>query len=297
MIKFTRRDMLESKCTVVSRENSRKASIALWLFVGLVLGLSISYWVAFNLARMANLELSKDVFGALRGFGPTVAAMVALTYLLGRGSIRSLWAGLVQWRVSGQLYGIALLAPLAAMSLALLITYFIHPDVFAPGDINVVKLVAIFFILPILDGPIGEEIGWRGFFLPLLMQRYNAILASLIVASVWFLWHLPHYHVDGMEMSGLILPKYLLYTFALSLIHTWLFSRAQGSVLIHVIFHNMANYVVLLAFTLFPAVASVALGETSYFVAMLTLGTLAGLSIWRQPCPEEAPGNHQGTAG
>jgi len=274
-----------------SRENNRKSSMASWLFVGVVLGLSILYWVAFNVTRVANIELSKDIFGTLRGFGPTVAAMVALTYLHGRGSIRSLWAGLVHWRVSGQLYGIALLAPLAAMSLALLVTYSIHPDVFALGDINVLKLVAIFFILPIFDGPIGEEIGWRGFFLPLLMQRHNAIMASLIVALVWFLWHLPHYHVDGMDMSGVILPRYFLYTFALSLIHTWLFKRAQGSILIHVIFHNMANYVVLLGFTLFPAVATVALAENSYSVAMVTLGALAGLSIWRDPCPKETPGD------
>jgi len=142
--------------------------------------------------------------------------------------------------------------------------------------------------LPLLDGPIGEEIGWRGFFLPLLMQRSNAIVASLIVAVVWFLWHLPHYRADGMEMSALILAKYLIYTFALSLIHTWLFTRAQGSILIHVIFHNMANYVVLLAFTLFPAVATVALAETAYTVAMVTLAALAALSLWRQSRPKEA---------
>jgi len=267
--------------SAVRMEKNRKSSTAIWLFVGLVLGLSISYWVAFNVARAANMEWSKDIFGALRGFGPTVAAMVAVTYLHGRGSIRSLWARLFQWRVSGLLYGVALLAPVAAMSLALLITYFVHLDAFVLGDINVVKLVVIFFILPILDGPIGEEIGWRGFFLPLLLQRSNAIVASLIVAVVWFLWHLPHYHADGMEMSGLILTKYLIYTFALSLIHTWLFTRAQGSILIHVIFHNTANYVVLLAFTLFPAVATVALAETSYTVAMVALAALAALSLWR----------------
>ncbi|MFC1720198.1 CPBP family intramembrane glutamic endopeptidase [Pseudomonadota bacterium] len=213
---------------------------------------------------------------------------MAVTYLHGKGSIRALWARLFQWRVPGLLYGVALLAPLAAMSLALLITYFVHPDAFALGDINVVKLAVIFFILPLLDGPIGEEIGWRGFFLPLLMQRHNAIVASLIVAVVWFLWHLPHYHADGMEMSGLILAKYIIYTFALSLIHTWLFTRAQGSILIHVIFHNMANYVVLLAFTLFPAVATVALAETAYTVAMVIVAALAGLSLWRQARPKEA---------
>ncbi len=252
------------------------------MFVGVVLGLPVLYWAAFSVARGANVELPRDMLGALRGFGPTIAALVALVYLNDKGSIRSLWASVIKWRISGRLYAIALLAPMAAMALALLITYFNNPEVFALGDINVIKLVAIFFILPIVDGPLGEEIGWRGFFLPLLMQRHNAIMASLIVALVWFLWHLPHYQVDGRDMSGDLLPRYLIFTVALSFIHTWLFKRAQGSVLIHVIFHNMVNYMVLLSFTLFPAVATVALGETIYFVAMVALGAMAGLSIWRQ---------------
>lgn len=260
----------------------KKSSRALWVFIGVVLGLPILYWIAFSVAPGMDVELSRDILGALRGFGPTIAALVALMYLKNKGSIRSLWASLIHWRISGRLYAIALLTPMTAMALALLITYFNYPDVFALGDIHALKLVAIFFILPIFDGPLGEEIGWRGFFLPLLMQRYNAIKASLIVALIWFLWHLPHYQVDGRDMSGDFLPRYLLYTVALSFIHTWLFKRAQGSILIHVLFHNMVNYVVLLGFTLFPAVATVAIGETSYFVAMVALGALAGLSIWQQ---------------
>lgn len=266
----------------IHTENNKRSSIAIWVFVGVVLGLPILYWIAFNVAAAVNIELSKDILGTLRGFGPTIAAMVALAYLSGTDSIRKLWARVFQWRISGRLYAVALLAPFGAMIAALGITYFLYPDVLAFGEINAIKLIAIFFILPLVDGPLGEEIGWRGFFLPLLMQRHNALRASLIVGLIWFLWHLPHYHVDGRDMGGLFLPKYLIYSIALSLIHTWLFQRAQSSILIHIVFHNAVNYMVLLGVMLFPAIETVAVTEMSYLVAMVTLGLFAGLSIWRQ---------------
>ena len=36
-----------------------------------------------------------------------------------------------------------------------------------------------------------EEIGWRGFALPRLQKRHNALIATLIVGILWALWHLP----------------------------------------------------------------------------------------------------------
>ncbi len=83
-------------------------------------------------------------------------------------------------------------------------------------------------------------------------------------------------------MSGDFLFKYLLFMFTLSFMHTWLYKKTGGSVLIHVLFHNMTNYVVLLSFTLFPALKGIALDNTVYFYAMLALGALAAGSLWIQ---------------
>lgn len=83
--------------------NDKKSTTALWLFVGVVLGLPLMYWIIFYFAALANVELSRDVFGALRGFGPTVAAIAALAYVGRSGTIRSLWASVIQWRVSGRI--------------------------------------------------------------------------------------------------------------------------------------------------------------------------------------------------
>ena len=259
--------------------SSERSTTALWLFVLVVLGLPVLYWVVFFLAKQSDVQLSRNVFGVIRSYGPTFAALVALRYVSGRGAWRPLWASVIQWRISARWYAIALLLPLAMMFFALGITYFMHPDVFSLGDINPLKLFAILLILPFLDGPLGEEPGWRGYFLPALMQRHNAIVASLIVGLVWYLWHLPHYQMDGKDMGGDFLVKYLLFTIALSLLHTWLYKKTGGSVLIHVIFHNMTNYVVLMSFTLFPGLQSIELDNNLYFYSMLAMGALAAVAL------------------
>lgn len=40
---------------------------------------------------------------------------------------------------------------------------------------------------------LGEELGWRGFALPRLLQHMGPIRASLTLGALWALWHLPYF--------------------------------------------------------------------------------------------------------
>jgi len=55
---------------------------------------------------------------------------------------------------------------------------------------------------------IGEESGWRGFFLPELTKKYNTRTATLYTAFVWAFWHMPLFFYDkdfmAMGLVGLI---------------------------------------------------------------------------------------------
>jgi uncharacterized protein len=59
--------------------------------------------------------------------------------------------------------------------------------------------VGLFFGL--ISG-LGEEIGWRGFFVPELVKIFPYRTAILISGGVWTLWHLPLILFGGYTNSG-----------------------------------------------------------------------------------------------
>ena len=66
--------------------------------------------------------------------------------------------------------------------------------------------------------------------------RYSALLASLILGVLWAFWHLP-FVVTGEDTW----IDAILFTIEWSIVYTWLFNNAKGSVLIVMLFHNMNN--------------------------------------------------------
>ena len=53
--------------------------------------------------------------------------------------------------------------------------------------------VVFVFVLRLVnpwDGPGSEELGWRGFALPRLQERFPALTANLILAAFVVAWHL-----------------------------------------------------------------------------------------------------------
>jgi uncharacterized protein len=40
-------------------------------------------------------------------------------------------------------------------------------------------------VFQLFSGPLAEEAGWRGFALPHLQEKYNALVSSLILGMIW----------------------------------------------------------------------------------------------------------------
>lgn len=252
---------------------------AVRLYVVVVLGLSALHWLTFYLAGRAGWRLPEFAFGVLRSYGPTIAAIAALLYLGGRAELSRLWTGLTRWRLPGRLYLLVLVGPLVALAGILAVARVLIPEAMTASWVSPLKLLAIVVALVFLDGPLGEEPGWRGYLLPALLRTKSAIVASVGVALVWFAWHLPLYHADGKDLTPDYLAKYLLYTLALSFLHTWLFRRSGGSVLLNVLFHNMTNAMFFLPYKIFPALASEPLYTNLYLGCALVAGALAAWSL------------------
>ncbi|MEW6229479.1 MAG: CPBP family intramembrane glutamic endopeptidase [Bacillota bacterium] len=94
-----------------------------------------------------------------------------------------------------------------------------------------------------------ESEGWRGFAIPRLQTRYNALLTSLIIGALHSIWHIPLLFVKGVIQHTLaqevgFIPAFLgyaVFVIALAVQLTWVFNNTKGSVLLAAVFHGALN--------------------------------------------------------
>src|SRR4029434_8845943 len=67
--------------------------------------------------------------------------------------------------------------------------------------------------------------------LPKLLETRTATAASLILGSVWAIWHLPLILVGDFSAHGSIMPLIAAFAF------TWVSQNARGSVLLAILMH------------------------------------------------------------
>jgi uncharacterized protein len=148
---------------------------------------------------------------------------------------------MVRWRVGLQWYAVALLLPIVVILAAAALNVFLlgAQRTSSVADLGGWSSFLLLFLLSLLiPGFAGtwEEPGFRGYALPRLQFRYSALIASLILGVLWAFWHLP-FVVTGEQ----IWIDAILFIIEWSIVYTWLFNNAKGSVLIVMLFHAMNN--------------------------------------------------------
>jgi membrane protease YdiL (CAAX protease family) len=95
-------------------------------------------------------------------------------------------------------------------------------------------LFAVFFI-----AAIGEELGWSGYAIDPLQNRFSALGGALLLGVVWAVWHFIPLLSAKRSLDWVV--WWSLGTVALRVIITWLYNNTGRSVFIAVIFHAMFN--------------------------------------------------------
>jgi membrane protease YdiL (CAAX protease family) len=175
------------------------------------------------------------------GVGPFLAALLVLALTEGKSGVMGLLRRMVRWRVGLQWYAVALLLPIVVILAAAALNVFLlgAQRTSSVADLGGWSSFLLLFLLSLLiPGLAGtwEEPGFRGYALPRLQFRYSALIASLILGVLWAFWHLP-FVVTGEQ----IWIDAILFIIEWSIVYTWLFNNAKGSVLIVMLFHAMNN--------------------------------------------------------
>jgi membrane protease YdiL (CAAX protease family) len=190
--------------------------------------------IAFFVLAFA-LTWAPAPLGIFMAAGPLVAALVITAVVDGRRGLRELGSRMLRWRIGWQWYAVALLVPLALV----LGTGGLNVALGAPRSVilelsisEAVLLFALRLVVPVFS-PIGEEPGWRGFALPRLLDGGSPLGATVILAPLVALWHVPLIFIESEDLP----PIFLLTTVAVTFFYTWLFVHTGGSVFITILAH------------------------------------------------------------
>jgi uncharacterized protein len=227
-------------------------------------------------------------------WAPAIAALLAAALTGGRSAVGELWERLVRWRVGWRWYVVVILGP-AVFSLAVALVYTLLGGSWAAAappalDDTPLVLLPLFLLMLALTDGVGEELAWRGFALPRLLSRHNALVASVILGVLWALWHLPLLWTEGAPLYHH--PAWLLLVdlSAKSILFTWVFLHTRGSVLLAVLLHASTNL-----FAVSPVVgetggiALILLAAGAKWVLVAIILTIAGMGLAHGSRPEALP--------
>jgi len=220
--------------------------------------------------------------------GPSVAGLLLTGLFHGRAGLRELLSRMLRWRVGIRWYAVALLiAPLVMtaipLALSLLFPEFL-PRIFTTDDKASLLLVGM---TAGLGAGIFEELGWTGFAIPGLRQRYGVLPTGLIVGILWGAWHfLVNFWSSGSPTGALSLTLLLHSVFfsvgilpAYRVLMVWVYDRT-GSLLVAMLMHaslTFSNVILVPLTTGVPLVAwSLVLAAALWVVVTVVAGADGG---------------------
>jgi CAAX protease family protein len=240
----------------------------------LVLFFILTFVITWGIGAFAILLPAqfRAIFGEMSVFSPlfilavaapTISATILTLVCEGWSGLGALYARLIRWRFGIPWYalvliGIPVLGWLTSRVAGADPTY----------DLSTPALIFAALLNLLITGPLGEELGWRGYALPRLLKRFNPFVASLILGAIWGVWHLPSFFVSSLVQAGLVLPIFLFGALCTSILATWVFQHTGGSVLVTVLLHYMLNFSLSVVGAPFPAFTLVMLVPTILVVLL-----------------------------
>jgi membrane protease YdiL (CAAX protease family) len=200
------------------------------------------------------------LIGLPGAYGPSLVALFMTGVMEGKAGVRKLLRKLLLWRVGWIWYALAIMLPIVLESAAAVLSQVTHGSA-APLDPSRALLLLFPYILLALPfGPLGEELGWRGFMLPRLLERHRPWASGLILGFIWSFWHLASFSYPGaaipseFPVTSMTILLYIGTLIGASLVFTYVYLKTRGSVLIAVLLHGALNASSNVLGALFPGI-------------------------------------------
>ena len=170
--------------------------------------------------------------------GPAMAGIIWCHRIGGRAALRQLFTRLCLWRVHWLWHLAVWLGPFLLLTLGQMAVggRLVLGTILQPSPEYPELPVLLYWLATLIFYGFGEEIGWRGFALPVLQERFSPLQATLMVTVIWAVWHWPLFlfspglaNLNAAGMAG------------------WLFSLLTGACILTLVFNGTGGSVLLAA--------------------------------------------------
>jgi len=233
------------------RKSAPRPFTSTLLFTILAFAIPWAGWIALAIFDVHQPWLVQTLF--FTGDFCSVAGLIATYHAGGRPALIDILRRAVRLRAPIVFWLYALCLPVLWQVCSRALYRVLH------GGIGHLELTALArFATPpmlflFLTGPLGEELGWRGFLLPRLLHKNSALRASVILGVIWGLWHLPLYYRSWV-MTPWKAPDFLLGVICFSVLLAALYIGTGGNLLLCIIMHWMINAAQQVGKAMFPDV-------------------------------------------
>lgn len=244
------------------------------LFFVLVYALSIPLWV-LNVIHPMNLPVDNlPVTDIVATFCPAIAASILVFREEKISGVKNLWKRAFDYRrITKKVWYVPVIF---LMPTIFVLTNGIMrlaglqvPTVWNPSPLTPLLFIAFFFAAA------GEELGYSGYVTDPLQARYTALTASLIIGSLWAVWHWPSMVSIG-QTRGLFAWG-TLSTISFRILIVWLYNNTGKSVFAAILFHAVANT----GRSMFPGGRSAyELGDAAIGYGLIAITALIVVFLW-----------------
>lgn len=206
-------------------------------------------WVFFTVATLQFRAHGLDgapwwaLTALLAGaYGPTIVAVGSTARAGGGPSVRRLLGGFLRWRGAGGAH-LAALALLPALRLGGAALFVLFGGGSVSFDASRAHLIPVALVAALPFGPMAEEVGWRGYAQPRLLERRSPLWTGAILGTAWTAWHIPLFFspvgtsISGQPVTLSSVSFYWSLLVGLSILIVWLSLRHGTHLLTGLLIH------------------------------------------------------------
>ena len=202
-------------------------------------GLSIPLWLIGIVINFKRSALDFSITDILAAFTPLIAATILVYKEKGETGIKTLFNRVFDFnKIKKKVWYVPIIfLPFVIYLLIFIIIYLTKlplPSTFDSSFKSIPFLFMLFFI-----GAMCEEIGYMGYAIDPMQERFGALKASVFMGILWAIWHYPSIIQQGHGFIWLLWGT--LGTVAVRVLIVWIYNNTQKTVFACILFHTLLN--------------------------------------------------------